>query len=596
MFCAWDIRLISIRYSLANSFGEHRIDEDSVDSDRLRLLKGKIISFAIKKVFVMLGLTKKQMDTLNVFMKTILLLVSDASNDLCKHVHAGYLSCVRECEKRVDKRNVFVEECFRGCDWFSLALDSALFGQDHVLSCIGRFTFQDTMKQFPLFFSVCYASTGDEMASFVFERLKRMRAPFSKLSSIATDGANSMIGKRNGMIAHLKRLVQNETGNDDIFFNTIRCMSHRLNLVVKGFERVRHINNVLKFCNWFSSKRNAVAYRMWLCQAFPNTVFKKIPTPSETRWCFFREVIEALLAQRKEIDMFLCQDDDFLSFRATLWQSDETTCTYSDGVFFKNRFVRSHFRFALFILDRICQVNSLLQEQYMTVPFAWCLVKQLKHEFSHDMNNISTGDFCNWRYLEKMNQQQITSFKFILSELLLNMDIRFVCPSFSIDTRQARRNIDETTLQLSPSFLKSVQRQCPLFEQVGLFLFPDDLIKTRQINPLFISGKYPEVPLMAREIIDKEETIKTATLHSAVRTCGGPQTIIFTLHDIFRVLQKNVFPGLWNLTKRMLSITPTSASCEQSFSCLKTRLHENMKKTTAFNFLMTSQNNSVYHL
>ena len=577
-------------------FRQHAHVDDTLDSEHFRLLKGKIISFAMKKIFVMLALTRKQMDTLNVFFKTILLFVSEDNTELCNHIHSGYMSCVRECEKRVDKRNEFVEESFQGCDWFSVALDTALFGKEHVLSCIGRFTFQDKMKQFPLFFDVCHASTGDEMATFVFERLKQMHAPFMKLSSITTDGANAMVGKRNGMVVSLKRLVRSDVGTNEPSINTIWCMSHRLNLVVRGFERVEHIKNVFKFSDWFSTKRNAVAYRRWLCRALPNNTFKKIPKPSETRWCFYREVISALLAQRKHIDAFLSRDEDFLSFRATLWQPDESTCTYSEGPFLNNRFIRSHFRFALFILDRICQVNSRLQEQYMTVPLAWCLVKQLRQDFSFDMDKISSGDYSNWRYLEKLNERQMTSFTVVLSELMLNMDIRFICPSLSIGTRLANRNIDETTGQLNPSFVRGVQRQCPLFELVGLFIFPDDLIKRREINPFFMSGKYPEVPLVAREIVEKEEAIRRVAVYLTVRRGEGPQTVIYTLHDVFQILEKDKYPGLWNLTRRVMSITPTSASCEQSFSCLKHRLHENMKKTTAFNFLLTSQNNSVFHL
>ena len=164
---------------------------------------------------------------------------------------------------------------------------------------------------------------------------------------------------------------------------------------------MEHIKNVLKFADWFSTKRKATSHRRWLCQALPDNTFKKITKPSETRWCFYREVLRALLAQRKAIDMFLSQDEDFLPFRAKLWERDETTCTYSDGVFLKNRFIRSHFRFALFVLERLCQVNSKLQDQYMTVPLAWCLVKELKREFSCDLDKITAGDFCNWKYLEK---------------------------------------------------------------------------------------------------------------------------------------------------------------------------------------------------
>ena len=92
----------------------------------------------------------------------------------------------------------------------------------------------------------------------------------------------------------------------------------------------------------------------------------------------------------------------------------------------------------------------------------------------------------------------------IMSKTLLNLDIRFPCPSFSIDMSLARRNVIDTMQQLDESFLKNVQRQCPFFELVGLFLFPDDLINKRQINPIFVNGKYPEVPLISREIVEKE--------------------------------------------------------------------------------------------
>ena len=405
-----------------------------------------------------------------------------------------------------------------------------------------------------------------------------------------------MVGKDNGMTVCLKRLIQHDMGNESCSFHSIWCMSHRLNLVVRGFERVEHIKDVLKFSDWFASRRKAVSFRRWLCGQNPNISCKKIPTPSETRWCFFSAVIDALLDQTKEIDLFLSQDEDFHSFRRSLWQPDASTGTDPTEAFLNNPFVFSHFKFAQSILEKICRVNSQLQQTYMTVPQAWWLIQKLKDSFSRDLNEISSGNYGNFTYLEGMNDCQKTTFKTILTSLLLNMDIRFACPSLSIDTRVAHRNVDPITQRLNKQFLQNVQRQCVLFEIVGLFLFPDDLIKKREINPLFISGKYPEVPLMARDILVKEDIIKCKTRHSTQRTNGEPETYIITLSDVFKIIEKGNYPQLWNLTKRVMSVTPTSASCEQSFSCLKRRLHENMKKKTAFNFLLTSQNNSVFNL
>ena len=65
--------------------------------------------------------------------------------------------------------------------------------------------------------------------------------------------------------------------------------------------------------------------------------------------------------------------------------------------------------------------------------------------------------------------------------------------------------------------------------------------------------------------------------------------------DVFHVIEKGRYPVLWSLVVKAMSFMPTSASCEQSFSRLKHRLHENMKKTNAFNFLLTSQSNSVIY-
>ena len=232
----------------------------------------------------------------------------------------------------MDKRDILLEESFSSCELFSLALDTALFRQEHILSCVARFVFKDCMTQFPLFFSVYHASTGEEMGRFVFQKLKRMGAPFEKLSSVTTDGANNMVGKRNGMVCHLTNLTKQETGHGSVFQN-IWCLSHRLNLVVRGFGDVEHIRNELKFADWFSGRRKAVAYKRWLSEAFPDRRNKKIPKPSETRWSFYREVIGAILSQRGDIEQFLKQDEDFISSSMNLWGEQDTSHRQPPGFF-----------------------------------------------------------------------------------------------------------------------------------------------------------------------------------------------------------------------------------------------------------------------
>ena len=104
----------------------------SFDDGSFTLLKGKLISFLMRKVFVMLAMTRKQIDTLNNFVKAILVFVSDKRKRLQAHPRR-ILFHVRECEKRVDKRDALLDHRFEECQLVSLALDTALFGQN--MSC-----------------------------------------------------------------------------------------------------------------------------------------------------------------------------------------------------------------------------------------------------------------------------------------------------------------------------------------------------------------------------------------------------------------------------------------------------------------------------
>ena len=159
-------------------------------------------------------------------------------------VHAGYQSCLRDSVGTIRSTDIYAQSCFETCQRFSIGLDTALFGQDHVLACSVRFAFDNRLEQFPLFFSVCDASTGQNLASFIFTRLKQINAPFSKLVSLSTDGASNMVGRFNGLFQCFKTLVQQEHGTIPCAISQVWCLAHRLNLVIRDFPDVKNINSV----------------------------------------------------------------------------------------------------------------------------------------------------------------------------------------------------------------------------------------------------------------------------------------------------------------------------------------------------------------
>ena len=171
---------------------------------------------------------------------------------------------------------MYVRQCFEVCQKFSIGLDTTLFGQDHVLACSVLFTFSNHIEQLPLFYSVCDASTGHGLASFVFDRLKQMNVPFIKLVSLSTDGASNMIGHLNWMFPNFKRLVQRELGIVPCELVHVWCLAHRLNLVIKDFQNVENVNSVFSFCDWLTQKRKAVAYKKFVREKHPDRRLKKI--------------------------------------------------------------------------------------------------------------------------------------------------------------------------------------------------------------------------------------------------------------------------------------------------------------------------------
>ena len=124
---------------------------------------------------------------------------------------------------------------------------------------------------------------------------------------------------------------------------------------------------------------------------------------------------------------------------------------------------------------------------------------------------------------------------------------------------------------------------------VGLFLFPDDLIRKREINPFFLSEKFCEVSLMAREIMEKTDEIVFAKNRSQQKGTVLERNEFLTLMDVFTIIQRDKYPLLWKTASKVLSIMPTSVECEQSFSCLKNKMHPNMTKENAINQFLSSR-------
>ena len=283
-------------------------------SSKKDMFLSNLITSVMRKVFVCLSMSRSQIDTCSRLVKCVLLLLSDQHTTITRRIHSNYSSCLRESLGMGQEKDHFLEDCFQRCHYFSLALDTGLFGQEHIMSCTVRFVFETKILQFPLFMALCYASSGEEKAAFLFTKLIEKKATFSKLVSVTTDGASSMTGNEWGLLVCLRRLLTRQGILDAERADSIKnvwCFAHRLNLVTRDMKEDPVMRDVFRLADWITSRRVAVSYRKFLKARFPDTRFRKIPSPSQTRWLFYRDVINVILAQFQQIVLFASQNDEF---------------------------------------------------------------------------------------------------------------------------------------------------------------------------------------------------------------------------------------------------------------------------------------------
>ena len=262
-----------------------------------------------------LSLTRNQNDQMVSFLKKTIAFTSPEQQEISRRIFASHASCQRQSLKD-HKRKIILCKEYMEERLFSIAVDSALFGNEHFISCIVRFSFDNQALEIPLFISSYAVSSGKEMTRLIVQKLVERNAHFDKLVSVATDGAANMVGKFNGMTACFKTLVEQHCRSNNLYsptINTMCCFAHRINLVTRAFLAIKPVNVVLKFSGWFSKRGRQVAYKRYLMLKKPNSDLGVIPQPSETRRLFYREVVRAILSQEEHVEAFVDRESGFVS-------------------------------------------------------------------------------------------------------------------------------------------------------------------------------------------------------------------------------------------------------------------------------------------
>ena len=470
------------------------------------------------------------------------------------------------------------------CLFFSIAVDTALFRNEDLLSCIARFSFDDKALEIPLFIVPCTVSSGKEMAVFLFQKLKERNVMFDKLVSVSTDGASNMVGKFNGMTKHFKELVEQHCRENNLVsptIHTVWCFAHRINLLTKTFLKMKPVNVVLAFSDWFSNRRRQVAYKRFLAVEKKDDQLRAIPQPSMTRWLFYRDVVRAIISQAKCIEDFVSGDPEFLTFWNCLRSEQEKygPCVQQDFSF-SNGTIKATFDFTLFVLEMLGRVNTVFQESLCTTSQTWDIAVSLKRKIGQLLFQMSGNISCGLDSVDRLSRDEAKDFQTVLRLLLQNVEMRFPIPSTSLDMKCKQNSNTRQQHQGGDHYQRPF---CSVQTVLEFISFPHNIIHSNELPTTLHHDMRREVLKISEEIMINQNRIKKVNQTRrkiSTEALGFEIEMSTSLEDVFSVVDSKDYPLLWREYIKANTIIPTTVCCERSFSVIKQSTHTNMKTNT----------------
>ena len=561
---------------------------------RRNVMKSRVVSLLFRQLSSHLCLTKNQNDQLIHFLKSMVVFVAPEKEEVSKRLFATYGSCQTQALKDHERNNNLCQRYLDQCMFFSIAVDTALFRNEHLISCIGRFSFDNRAFEIPLFIRTCIVSSGIGLARFIFEMLKERKASFEKMVSVATDGAANMLGKFSGMASHFKRLVQQHLLENHIISPTMHsvwCFAHRMNLVTKSFLTTKPANVVLLFSDWFSNKRRQVAYKLFLTVTKRKAEVKVVPQPSDTRWLFYRDVVQAILSQTESVEAFVLEDDDFPDFWNSLRENELCGSSVPEEFSFDDRIIKATFGFALEMLELLGRVNTVFQKRLCTVSQMWDIVLSLKGKIASLIMQTRFPRSCELESLRGLSDPEVQDFEICLRQLFCSLETRFRYPSTSLDVKHGQNSI--VSFRLLEGRVRPNGPACSVLSTIMFISFPHFVIREQAFQTPFEEELRQEVQQIAGEIRRNKTRINSVNRQRSKMISEEVGMVVqmpISLDDVFSVLDSHRYPLLWRELIKANTIFPTTVSCEQSFSVIKHSAHINMKPDT----FITRATNKLY--
>ena len=219
-----------------------------------------------------------------------------------------------------------------------------------------------------------------------------------------------------------------------------------------------------------------------------------------------------------------------------------------------------------------------MQGKFALFTDLWNGVCRLKEDLSTCHDAFVNNDFSRLG-VPSLTPVEKESFIATFKAAITNLNVRFPCPSRSLNKRHARNRVACLDGSVDTYVVSQAFSSCPLRPLLDVYTFPNEFLLFSTIKQHLLFEYNGDVRRLCVAMIGMKEVILSSSGASATDRDNTTDNSIhqITLNDVFEHINPSEFPWLWKCVLEVRAINPTTVSCEQSFSCLKRSHRVNMR-------------------
>ena len=247
--------------------------------------------------------------------------------------------------------------------------------------------------------------TGRDLMAELEKCIDRAGLDWSKLVSIATDGAPAMVSNNVGLVGLLRKKLDKDFG---VSMSAIHCVIHQEALCGKHLKIQDVMNVVVKTINFIRSRGlNHRQFTSFL--ASMDSDYGELLYHTEVRWLSRGNTLKRFFALREEIALFMAM-------------KDHDVPELGDEKFIAD------LAFLTDLTDHLNTLNLTLQGPKQVITSMYDCVKSFKCKLSLWSKQLALGNLVHFKTLQslsKVDVEWLEEYRNLMSNLMEEFDTRF---------------------------------------------------------------------------------------------------------------------------------------------------------------------------